>query len=93
MTQKEFTPPQLVSGQARRYFEENFSRSVRDAKQVPASDDVAGWERFNDAECEKQEPVIRELIERYLPTLIDVPEAQQARAKTCDFIHDHLSGK
>ena len=47
----------------------------------------------NDAECEKQEPVIRELIERYLPTLIDAPEAQQARAKTCDFIHDHLSGK
>ena len=45
MTQKEFTRPQLVSGQARRYFEENFSRSVRDAMQVPASDDVAGWER------------------------------------------------
>ena len=71
MTRNDFTLPSMISDKARRYFEENFSRSMRDAMQVPAPDDIEGWEQRNDLECKEQEAYIQELIERYGPTLIE----------------------
>ena len=71
MTRNDFTLPPMISDIARRHFEENFSRSVRDAMQVPVPDDIDGWEKRSDHECKEQEAHILELIERYVPTLIE----------------------
>ena len=71
MTGNDFTLTPMISDRARRYFEENFSRSLRDAMQVPAPDDIAGWEKRNVLECKEQEARILELVEYYGPTLIE----------------------
>ena len=71
MTRNDFTLPPLISEKARRYFKENFSRSLRDAMQVPGPGDIDGWEKRNALECKEQEARILELIERYEPTLIE----------------------
>ena len=71
MTGNNFTLTPMISDKARRYFEENFSPSLRDAMQVPAPDDIAGWEKRNVLECKEQEARILELVERYGPTLIE----------------------
>ena len=71
MTREDFTFSPLISEKARRYVKENFSRSLRDTMQVPAPDDIAGWEKRNVLECKQQEAQIVELIERYEPTLVE----------------------
>ena len=71
MTRNDFTLAPMISDEAREYFEENFSRSMRDTMQVPAPDDIQGWEKRNDLECKEQEPRILELVEHYGPTLIE----------------------
>ena len=70
MTRNDFTLPPMISDKARRHFKENFSRSIRDAMQAPAPDDIDGWEKRCALECKEQETYIFELIERYGPTLI-----------------------
>lgn len=69
MARNDFTLSPMISDIARQYFEENFSRSIRDAMQVPAPDDIDGWEKRNDLEYKEQEAHILELIEQYEPTL------------------------
>ena len=71
MTRNDFTPPPTISEKARQYFDENFSRDIRDAMQVPAPDDINGWEQRNDLECKEQEAYIQKLIECYGPTLTE----------------------
>ena len=71
MTRNDFTLAPMISDEAREYFEENFSRSMRDTMQVPAPDDIEGWEKRNDLECKEQETRILELVEHYGPTLIE----------------------
>lgn len=71
MGQNGFTTPPKISDVARRYFEQEFSLATRDAMSVPASNDVAGWEKRCVEECRQQASYIEEVIEHYQPRLIE----------------------
>ena len=92
MTRNDFTLAPMISDKARRYFEENFSRSIRDAMQVPAPDNMDGWEKHGDLECKEQETRILEFNERYAPTLIEIEVGDGLVAATTLNVRDRGHG-
>jgi monoterpene epsilon-lactone hydrolase len=62
-------PAPHLSEQARRYFREVFSRTQRDAMQIPAVDDRDEWRRRNLDELRRREPMNARLLEYYAPDL------------------------
>lgn len=65
-------PAPHLSEVARRYFLETFSRAERDAMRLPAVSDLAGWQRRNQTEMRKREPMNAALLARYAPQLQEI---------------------
>lgn len=62
-------PAPHLSEEARRYFREMFSRAERDAMQLPAAEDIAGWRQRNRDELRRRAPMNAALLERYAADL------------------------